>query len=247
MAELFLGGLVDAYPRSARTRQPVELDTADFTTHGVIVGMTGSGKTGLGVVLIEEVLRAGLPALLIDPKGDLTNLCLTFPDARAGRLPTVDRRGPGQGGRRLARRVRGPAGDDVDGRPRRLGLRAGADRRPARRRPTSRSTRPGSRSGVPGQHRRLAAGRRRRTTPRSSATRSTATCRASSPSSASTPIRCRAASTSCSPTSSSSRGRRARRSTCRRSSGRSSSRRSASSACSSSTSSSRPPTARSWR
>jgi hypothetical protein len=41
--------------------------------------MTGSGKTGLGVVLIEEVLAAGLPALLIDPKGDLTNLCLTFP------------------------------------------------------------------------------------------------------------------------------------------------------------------------
>ena len=46
---------------------------------GVIVGMTGSGKTGLGVVLVEEVLSAGVPALLIDPKGDLTNLCLTFP------------------------------------------------------------------------------------------------------------------------------------------------------------------------
>ena len=42
-----------------RTGDDVRLETADFTTHGVIVGMTGSGKTGLGVVLIEEVLRPG--------------------------------------------------------------------------------------------------------------------------------------------------------------------------------------------
>ena len=88
MAELFLGGLVDATTHE-RTDERVALDTSDFTTHGVIVGMTGSGKTGLGIVLIEEVLRAGLPTLLIDPKGDLTNLCLTFPDAR--RRPTSDR------------------------------------------------------------------------------------------------------------------------------------------------------------
>jgi hypothetical protein len=78
MAELFLGGLVDA-AKHERTGEEVRLETEDFTTHGVIVGMTGSGKTGLGIGLIEEVLRAGLPALLIDPKGDLTNLCLTFP------------------------------------------------------------------------------------------------------------------------------------------------------------------------
>jgi len=50
-----------------------------FTTHGVIVGMTGSGKTGLVTVLVEEALRAGVPTLVIDVKGDLPNLLLSFP------------------------------------------------------------------------------------------------------------------------------------------------------------------------
>jgi hypothetical protein len=90
MAELFLGGGVDAATHE-RTGDEVRIGTENFTTHGVIVGMTGSGKTGLGVVLIEEVLSAGLPALLIDPKGDLTNLCLTFPDLQpADFVPWVD-------------------------------------------------------------------------------------------------------------------------------------------------------------
>jgi Helicase HerA, central domain len=78
MADLTLGALVDPATHQ-RTENLVKLASGDFTTHGVIVGMTGSGKTGLGVVLIEECLSAGVPALLIDPKGDLTNLCLTFP------------------------------------------------------------------------------------------------------------------------------------------------------------------------
>lgn len=78
MGELFLGGDVDPSTHD-RTGDEIRIDTDKFTTHGVIVGMTGSGKTGLGVVLLEEALSSGLPALVIDPKGDLTNLCLTFP------------------------------------------------------------------------------------------------------------------------------------------------------------------------
>jgi hypothetical protein len=90
MAELHIGGLVDAATHE-RTGDDVRLPSDDFTTHGVIVGMTGSGKTGLGVVLVEAVLDAGLPALLVDPKGDLTNLCLTFPElAPADFRPWID-------------------------------------------------------------------------------------------------------------------------------------------------------------
>ncbi|MEM8922289.1 MAG: DUF87 domain-containing protein [Actinomycetota bacterium] len=76
---LFVGDRIAA-ESGDRTNDPVLLDSADFTTHGVIVGMTGSGKTGLGVVLLEEALLSGIPVLAIDPKGDLANLCLTFPD-----------------------------------------------------------------------------------------------------------------------------------------------------------------------
>ena len=63
---------------------PLFYKASNLTTHGVIVGMTGSGKTGLGVVMLEEALLAGVPTLIIDPKGDMGNLLLTFPQL----LPT---------------------------------------------------------------------------------------------------------------------------------------------------------------
>ena len=57
-------------------------DSKDLVTHAVCVGMTGSGKTGLCLALVEEAAIDGIPAILIDPKGDLTNLLLTFPALR---------------------------------------------------------------------------------------------------------------------------------------------------------------------
>ncbi len=57
-------------------------DSRDLVTHAVCVGMTGSGKTGLCIDLLEEAAIDGIPALVIDPKGDLGNLLLTFPDLR---------------------------------------------------------------------------------------------------------------------------------------------------------------------
>jgi hypothetical protein len=60
----------------------VMYDARDLTTHAVCVGMTGSGKTGLCISLLEEAALDNVPAILIDPKGDLTNLLLTFPELR---------------------------------------------------------------------------------------------------------------------------------------------------------------------
>ena len=75
---LFLGEVVDPVAHE-RTGEQILLDPDDLTTHGVIVGMTGSGKTGLAIGMLEEVLLAGVPVLAIDPKGDLGNLALVFP------------------------------------------------------------------------------------------------------------------------------------------------------------------------
>jgi hypothetical protein len=59
------------------------LKNKNFTTHAAIIGMTGSGKTGLGIGLIEEAAIDNIPAIVIDPKGDMGNLCLTDPSFSA--------------------------------------------------------------------------------------------------------------------------------------------------------------------
>lgn len=66
-------------------------DSKDLVTHAVCVGMTGSGKTGLCISLMEEAAMDNIPVITIDPKGDLTNLLLTFPDLTANDfLPWVN-------------------------------------------------------------------------------------------------------------------------------------------------------------
>jgi hypothetical protein len=66
--------------RGETTSQNTHYDPDDLTTHAVVVGMTGSGKTGLCVDMMEEAALKGLPALMVDPKGDITNLLLHFPE-----------------------------------------------------------------------------------------------------------------------------------------------------------------------
>jgi hypothetical protein len=74
-------------------------DSKDLTTHAVCVGMTGSGKTGLCLALLEEAAIDGIPVIAIDPKGDLANLCLTFPNLGADDfLPWVDQSAAAQRG-----------------------------------------------------------------------------------------------------------------------------------------------------
>ncbi len=78
-------------------------DSKDLTTHAVIIGMTGSGKTGLGIGLIEEAAIDHIPVIAIDPKGDLGNLLLTFPDLAPGDFgPWVDPRAAAEAGQSAA-------------------------------------------------------------------------------------------------------------------------------------------------
>lgn len=71
----------------ARTQAVFAVPAHHLTTHGVVVGMTGSGKTGRVTVLVEEALAAGVPVLAIDVKGDLSNLLLVLASPPAGLVP----------------------------------------------------------------------------------------------------------------------------------------------------------------
>jgi len=87
---MFIGRTYDLSKAKLLDEQ-VNYDPDDLTTHALVVGMTGSGKTGLCVDLLEEAALAGIPALMIDPKGDITNLLLHFPGlAPADFRPWVD-------------------------------------------------------------------------------------------------------------------------------------------------------------
>lgn len=97
MGAFYLGKVFD--PDASEIRDDLLLyDAKDLTTHAVCVGMTGSGKTGLCLSLLEEALIDGVPAIAIDPKGDLGNLMLTFPNLEPSDFePWVD---PGEATRK---------------------------------------------------------------------------------------------------------------------------------------------------
>lgn len=77
--QFFMGRIVDPATGKASS-DPLLYDSEDLTTHAVVVGMTGSGKTGLCIGMLEEAALNKIPALMIDPKGDITNALLHFPN-----------------------------------------------------------------------------------------------------------------------------------------------------------------------
>ncbi|HLP15391.1 MAG TPA: helicase HerA-like domain-containing protein, partial [Bacteroidota bacterium] len=90
LGAFYLGKEFDSASRAV-TDNILLYDAKDLTTHGVIVGMTGSGKTGLAISLIEEAAIDGIPVIAIDPKGDLGNLLLGFPNLNAADFrPWID-------------------------------------------------------------------------------------------------------------------------------------------------------------
>jgi hypothetical protein len=82
LGQFYLGRDYDPAAKKV-TDDLVLYDSKDLVTHGVVLGMTGSGKTGLCLALLEEAAMDNIPAIVIDPKGDIANLLLTFPDLDA--------------------------------------------------------------------------------------------------------------------------------------------------------------------
>ena len=82
LGQFYLGRSYD--PEARKVQDDLILyDSKDLVTHGVVLGMTGSGKTGLCLALLEEAAMDNIPAIIIDPKGDIANLLLMFPDLDA--------------------------------------------------------------------------------------------------------------------------------------------------------------------
>ena len=79
LGSFYLGAEYDLQ-RAAHTGVPVNYDARHLTTHALCIGMTGSGKTGLCLGLLEEAALDNVPAILVDPKGDISNLVLQFPE-----------------------------------------------------------------------------------------------------------------------------------------------------------------------
>ncbi len=102
VSAFYLGRLMDG-TGGEPSPVPFLYDSKDLVTHALCVGMTGSGKTGLGVGILEEAALDGVPALVIDPKGDMGNMLLTFPELAAEDFePWVDPREAAGEGRTVA-------------------------------------------------------------------------------------------------------------------------------------------------
>jgi hypothetical protein len=89
--EHFYIGKIFDLKKDTITDDRLTYDPPDLTTHAIVTGMTGSGKTGLCIGLLEEAAIRGIPAIIVDPKGDLTNLVLSFPNLAPGDFePWID-------------------------------------------------------------------------------------------------------------------------------------------------------------